>query len=142
MRYHCKSSTTKDNIPFPGVEYLNLFWIASPIQRINPIGFTIMAGSRDSKRFFCKGSLILDLSNTLEKELGREICQTSLNPLGPMDFPSNVRYFPRISQNSLKILSKFPDTFEQIFKFKVLPMTAYYQNEIISFAFERALYGL
>ena len=55
-----------------------------------------MAGSRDSKRFFCKGSLILDLSNTLEKELGREICQTSLNPLDPMDFP-------RISQNSLKI---------------------------------------
>ena len=62
-----------------------------------------MAGSRDSKRFFCKGSLILDLSNNLEKELGREICQTSLNPLDPMDFPSNVRYFPRISQNSLKI---------------------------------------
>ena len=68
----------KDNIPFLGVEYLNLFWIASPIQRINPISSTIMAGSRDSKRFFCKGSLILDLSNTLEKELGREIYQTSL----------------------------------------------------------------
>ena len=93
----------KDNIPFLGVEYLNLFWIASPIQKINPIGFTIMAGSRDSKRFFCTESLILDLSNTLEKELGREICQTSLNPFDPVDFPSNVRYFPRISQNSLKI---------------------------------------
>ena len=121
MRYHCKSSTGKDKIPFLGVEYLNLFWIASPIKRINPISFTIMAGSRDSKRFFCKVSLILDLSNTLEKELGREICQTSLNLLDPMDFPSNVPYFPRISQNSLKI----PRPFEQIFKFKVLPRTTY-----------------
>ena len=90
VRYHCKGSTKKDNIPFLDVEYLNLFWIASPIQRINPISFTIMAGSRDSKRFFCKGSLILDLSNTLEKELGREICQISLNPLDPMGFPSDV----------------------------------------------------
>ena len=121
MRYHCKSSTTKDNIPFLGVEYLNLFWIASPIQRINPISFTSMAGSRDSKRFICKRSLILDLSNTLEKELGREICQTSLNPLDPMDFHTMCG----ISPGFPKILSKFPDTFEQIFKFKVLPRTTY-----------------
>ena len=49
-----------------------------------------MAGSRDSKRFFGKGSLIFDLSNTLEKELGREICQTSLNPLDPMDLGVEV----------------------------------------------------
>ena len=48
MRYLCKSSTKKDNIPFLGVEYLNVFWIASPIQRINPISSTILAGSRDS----------------------------------------------------------------------------------------------
>ena len=34
------------------------------------------------------------------------------NPLDPMDFTSNMRYFPRISQNS-------PKTVEQIFKFKV-----------------------
>ena len=31
----------------------------------------------------------------------------SLNPLDPMDHPSSMRYFPRISQNSLKISPKF-----------------------------------
>ena len=135
MRYNCKSSTMKDNIPFLGVEYLYLFWIASPIQRINPLSFTIMAGSRDRKRFFCKGSLIFDLSNTLEKELGKEICQTSLNPLDPMDFPSNVRYFPKFSQNSPTRLSKYSSLKFYLGRF-------IYRNEIISFAFERALYGL
>ena len=117
----CKSSTMKDIIPFLGVEYLNLLWIASPIQRINPISFTIMAGSRHSKRFLCKGSLILDLSNTLEKEFGREICQTSVNPLDPIDFHPMCG----ISPGFPKILSKFPHTFEQIFKFKVLPRMTY-----------------
>ena len=30
-----------------------------------------------------------------------------LNPLDPTDLPSNMRYFPRISPNSLKISQKF-----------------------------------
>ena len=94
-----------------------------------------MAGSRDSKRFFCKGSSILDLSNTLEKELGREICQTSLNPLDPMDFPSNVQDFPKFSQNSPTCLSNYSNL-------KFYLGRPIYQIEIISFAFERALYGL
>ena len=31
----------------------------------------------------------------------------SLNPLDPTDLPSNMRYFPRISPNSLKISPEF-----------------------------------
>ena len=98
-----------------------------------------MAGSRDSKRFFCKGSLILDLSNTLEKELGREICQTSLNPLDPMDFPSNVRYFPRISK---KFSQNSPTRLSKYLNLKFYLGRPIHRNEVISFAFERALYGL
>ena len=31
----------------------------------------------------------------------------SVNPIDPMDLPSNIRYFPRISPNSLKISPEF-----------------------------------
>ena len=47
-----------------------------------------------------------------------------------------------ISPGFPKILSKFSDTFEQIFIFKVLPRTTYLSKQNNLFAFERALYGL
>ena len=61
---------------------------------------------------------------------------TLLEPvaLDPGDFTSNMLYFPRISPNSFKLLSKY-------LNLKFYQGLAFYRNEIISFVFESAFHG-
>ena len=67
------------------------------------------------------------------------ILGVSLNPLDPTDLPSNMRYFPRISQISLKIPPQFRANIQNS---KYSLHKPIHQNEIISFAFERAFHLL
>ena len=62
-----------------------------------------------------------------------------INPLDPTDFTFDMRYFPRLSPNFLKI----PLNFEQVYlKSKFYQGLPIYQNGIISFAFGKVFWGL
>ena len=54
-----------------------------------------------------------------------DICKSAFNPIDPKDLPSNMWYFPRISQNSLKI----PPTFKANIQIQSLTTHTYLSKQ-------------
>ena len=81
-----------------------------------------------------------DLRRDLDKYHRSLRLKSHFNPIDPGDLSSNIRYFPRISPNSLKISPKL--SILKVLPWVIGDSTYIYQNEVISFAFNREFYWL
>ena len=85
------------------------------ISRVKPcIGVVCMEHIYKIENWVCKFDDV-SIGNLLKRPAGGPFLDnithlSPLNPIDPRDLPSKLRYFPRISPNSLKISPKFRAT--------------------------------